>query len=298
MDSENENVLQDLIHIYRTSCPDDAKVLRNAVEDGKVVVMMNILFKNLKTTSEPTSEDLLHGMRFAYFLNYCMKYNNGIPLIEIFNDIIDIGKGIRVSNAVISQKNLIEDLLKKGVNLEIFKDYVDEKEIIEFVNGMQKKSTKALKLRLNSNAIQNKALSESSKQQEQHSIPEKEQTKSDKLKSELTKYSFFELPLVKQISTDNQAKLVELISSKKIPYAIAMFDFLGFLKYLEKEHYPIKYKLNTEISNWFNSDSRTIKGNISSLLKNTTEDKDRYTAYLHKETVGNDYQSLKKGVLP
>ena len=74
-----------------------------------------------------------------------------------------------------------------------------------------------------------------------------------------------------------------------------MFDFLKFLDHLEKEHFKTKKKLFSEVSKWYNSDKegRAVKGNISSLLKNTTENKDRYTAHQHKQIVQTDYQKLK-----
>jgi len=74
-----------------------------------------------------------------------------------------------------------------------------------------------------------------------------------------------------------------------------MFDFLQFIQHLEKKHFDAKYKLNKEVSKWFNSDveGRAVKGNISSLLRNTEENKDRYTAHKHKESVIKDYEQLK-----
>lgn len=121
------------------------------------------------------------------------------------------------------------------------------------------------------------------------------ETKTERLKAELGKYGFFELAAVKPLSEPKKQKLIELISSNNLPYCIAMFDYLGYIKHLEKEYFNLKYKLHKEVSRWFNSDKegRAVKGNISSLLKNTTENKGRYTAYKHKETVQKDYQKLK-----
>ena len=77
------------------------------------------------------------------------------------------------------------------------------------------------------------------------------------------------------------------ISGNGLPYAIAMFDYLQFIPFLEKQYFNTKYKLYIEVSKWFGSDKegRAVRGNISSLLKNTTENKNRYTAYQHKENV-------------
>ncbi len=125
--------------------------------------------------------------------------------------------------------------------------------------------------------------------------PQQNETKTDKLKAELGKYGFFELSKVKQLSEPNKQNLVELISTKGLPYSIAMFDFLGFLKHIENEHFKTKYKLNIGVAKWFNSDKdgRAVKGNISSLSEYSAENKDKYTAHTHKEKVNTDYQKLK-----
>ena len=130
----------------------------------------------------------------------------------------------------------------------------------------------------------------------EHNLPPQQaETESDKLKAELGKYGFFELTVVKQLSEPNKQKLIELISSNDLPYKIAMCNYLGFLNHLEKEYFQTKYKLHIEVAKWFNSDKkgRAVKGNISSLLTNTTENKSRYTAHTHNETVKEDYQKLK-----
>ena len=121
------------------------------------------------------------------------------------------------------------------------------------------------------------------------------ETKTDKLKNTLSKYRFLSLPKVKDLTPQQQEQLIVLLSSNKLPYQIAMIDYLGFIKYLEKEHFQAKYKLNKELSKWFDSDKdgRAVKANISCLLGNSTENKNRYTAHLHKETVQKDYEKLK-----
>ena len=125
--------------------------------------------------------------------------------------------------------------------------------------------------------------------------PQPIKTKADILKEQLSQYGFFELEKVKTLSEQSKVSIIEKIAENGLPYAIAMFDYLQFIPYLEKKHFDSKYKLNREVSKWFDSDKegRAVKGNISSLLKNTTENKDRYTAYKHKENVIKDYELLK-----
>lgn len=120
-------------------------------------------------------------------------------------------------------------------------------------------------------------------------------SKSDIFKEKLSAINFLELPTVKGLSEENQGKLMNLLSEETMPYCIAMFDYLGFLKYLEQELYPTKDKLNKELSKIFNSDKdgRAVKGNINSLNQKTNESKQRYTAHSHKETVKKDYEALK-----
>jgi hypothetical protein len=123
----------------------------------------------------------------------------------------------------------------------------------------------------------------------------KVKTKSEKLQSELDKYGFFELELVKQLSQINKERLMDFINSNKLPYRIALFDYLDFFLHLEKEHFKTKDQLYKGVSKWLEADvsGRTVKGNISSLLEYSGENKDRYTAHIHKETVKEDYQKLK-----
>ena len=130
----------------------------------------------------------------------------------------------------------------------------------------------------------------------EHKLPPRPiKTKADILKEQLSQYGFFELEKVKTLSEQSKVSIIEKIAESGLPYAIAMFDYLEFIPYLEKKHFDSKYKLNREVSKWFDSDKdgRAVKGNISSLLKNTTENKDRYTAYKHKENVIKDYELLK-----
>lgn len=125
--------------------------------------------------------------------------------------------------------------------------------------------------------------------------PQPLKSNSELLNEHLNQYGFFELEKVKGLSAQRKSLLVEKISEQGLPYAVAMFDYLQFFKFLAREHFPVKHNLNKEVSKWFekDKDGRAVKGNISSLLKSTTENKERYTAHLHKETVINYYENLK-----
>lgn len=123
--------------------------------------------------------------------------------------------------------------------------------------------------------------------------PQQAETKTDKLKIELGKYGFFELSKVKQLSEPNKQRLTELISTNDLPYSIAMFDYLGFLKYLKAEHFTTDYKLFKAVANWFEVAERAVKGNIYVLNEVSKENRTRYTADQQKQTVQKNYEALK-----
>lgn len=124
------------------------------------------------------------------------------------------------------------------------------------------------------------------------SPPQQSETKTDKLKEHLTKYGFFELLKIKQLSEQNKQDLIDLIIKNKMPYGIAMFDFLGFCEYLDREQ-GTKYKANNILSRLFNEkakDGTSAKHYRRSLIKFTTP---RYKAGEYKDIVQKDYNELK-----
>ena len=118
------------------------------------------------------------------------------------------------------------------------------------------------------------------------------ETKADKLNAQLSKYGFFELPKIKQLSEQNKQDLIDLIIKNKMPYGIAMFDFLGFCEYLDREQ-GTKYKADNILSRLFNEkakDGTSAKHYRRSLIKFTTP---RYKAGEYKDIVQKDYEELK-----
>jgi hypothetical protein len=115
-----------------------------------------------------------------------------------------------------------------------------------------------------------------------------------KINNALKSNGFFEIEKVKVLSEANQSKLIKLILDNKLPYRIAMLDFLDFFSYLEQEYSYTKTDMYTRVSDWLGADrtGRSVKGNILGLLKASNENKERYTAHLHKEKVKKDYQNL------
>lgn len=124
------------------------------------------------------------------------------------------------------------------------------------------------------------------------------QTKAGWLREQLAGYGFFDMPELVAISEEGITSLIEKMSRKQsLPYSIALFDQIGFIKHLREKFCKSEGMLHKIIAAWFSKDitGRSVKGNLSSLVLNSSERK-RYTAYQHKEIVLIDIQALKKGV--
>jgi hypothetical protein len=121
--------------------------------------------------------------------------------------------------------------------------------------------------------------------------PQPTETKTDRLKAELGKHGFFNLPKVSVLSEQNKQQLVELISKNKMPYGIAMFDFLGFIDHLDREN-GTAYKANFILSRLFKPEAKDDTS-AKHLRRSLVKPLQRYKAILHKETVQTDYEKLK-----
>lgn len=121
------------------------------------------------------------------------------------------------------------------------------------------------------------------------------ETKAERFGREVSQYGFLDLPKVACLTEKSQAKLIEKIAGQKVPYAVAMFDYIEFIKHLQDNYFKTKDQLYRMISKLLCSDidGRVVKGNIASLSGYSGENKKRYTAYQHTETVKNDYEALK-----
>lgn len=126
-------------------------------------------------------------------------------------------------------------------------------------------------------------------------IPSPVKSKVDDLRDHISPYGFFDLQKLASLSEEGKGNLIQMICDNDLPYAIAMFDYLGFIDHLKKHYIDTSTKLNEVISKWFNSDraGRAVKGNINVLSENSNEHKGRYTAWKHKEIVITDYKQLK-----
>jgi hypothetical protein len=133
--------------------------------------------------------------------------------------------------------------------------------------------------------------------QEQNSI---KPTKADILKERLTEYGFYDLHAISSINKVGKSSLIEKMSKQGLPYSVALLDHVGFIQHFLDYHCESRSNMHKTIATWFTKDKtgRSVKGNLSTLVSSSKEDKKRYTAYKHKETVKIDIDLLKKGVLP
>lgn len=104
---------------------------------------------------------------------------------------------------------------------------------------------------------------------------------------------FWNLFKTKSLSHDSQSKLIELLVLNETPYSIAMFEYVGFFRYLESEKRLTKTDIFKKLAAIFECSKDCIKGNYYALDEHSKYDKSRYTSHLHKEKVKTDYHSLK-----
>lgn len=106
-------------------------------------------------------------------------------------------------------------------------------------------------------------------------------------------FGFFELPKVKSLKDNEKRKLLKMMLSNRIPYYIAMIDFLGYFTHLRQEYGMSKTKIFRHLSVAFNNESEnSIKANYYALQKESTVDRNKYTSYKHTEDVKNYYDLL------
>jgi len=122
--------------------------------------------------------------------------------------------------------------------------------------------------------------------------PERLSMKIDRhvIEDQLRKLNFLDLKLVKDLEVEKIKELIKILIQNKLPYQIAMLDFLGFLKYLEESHFRTKLELHKALALIFKSHERAVRGNINNLV--SIKEK-RYTSHIHMEIVKRDYLLLK-----
>lgn len=245
----------------------------------------------LKTINRWNNENLNNYNNFVqdadeYFKTHVNKNLNHLEEFEITNyrPLLKNPDASTIKTKIINNHYNCIKRLPNMVDLKYFDDYIY---ILKRLNNKLQIIVEKYNKRLESVI----ALSKNENQINQTIAIQQTETKTDKLKAELGKYGFFKLPMVKQLSEPNKQSLIELISKNKMPYGIAMFDYLGFCEYLDREQ-GTKYKTDNILSKLFNEnakDGSSAKHYRRSLIKPTT----RYKADEYKEIVKIDYQKLK-----
>ena len=120
--------------------------------------------------------------------------------------------------------------------------------------------------------------------------PQPIRTKADIFKENLQQGGFYNLEKVQRLTQEGQNELVELIC-ENMAYGIAMFDYLDFCEFLDKEK-GTKEKANFYLSRLYNK--KVKDGTRSRHLRNSLiNNKPRHTSYLHIEKTIKDYEKLK-----
>ena len=120
------------------------------------------------------------------------------------------------------------------------------------------------------------------------------ETKTQILAERLQKYNFFNLTKTSVLSKTAQKELLSILSPNKTPYVMAMLDYLGFVQFMYKEHCKNYEELHKYLSDLLGATSRVIKGNRLVLNEKSNEDREKYTAHLHKKEVEKEYNRLKE----
>ena len=109
--------------------------------------------------------------------------------------------------------------------------------------------------------------------------------------SEIKRLGFYNLNKISSLNTDKQYKIIDLIFQNELPYCIALLDYLGFLSHLKilLKNKTLIYK---ELAKILLTDERSVKGNMNVLNSYSEENRERYTAHLHKEKVKEDYNNI------
>lgn len=123
-------------------------------------------------------------------------------------------------------------------------------------------------------------------------IQEQVKNKYEVFVSEVQKYGFSDLDMVKCLSKSQQSMLIDKITGNKANYSVPMLVHIGFYKKLRKE-YNLSDKNVFEIwSKALQKSDRTIKGQFNALKPTSKEDKSRYNSEIYIDKVASDYKDI------
>lgn len=110
--------------------------------------------------------------------------------------------------------------------------------------------------------------------------------------NEVKPYIFEDLPKFAQLSKENQKRLITLIVSNELPFAVAMLQFLEYPKRLKEVYSLNKEKQYSHIAKALGFSKRSVKGNFLVLSPNSDEDRSRYTSFQNEKKVEEEYNLL------
>lgn len=116
-------------------------------------------------------------------------------------------------------------------------------------------------------------------------------TRIETYKNGLGTFGFFELEKVKLLSDEKKQELLNTLLNSKVPYKIAMLDYLEFINYLLRYHFTRKEDMYDTLTEILGGERTAVKKSWLSLNPKSKEK--RYKAYVHKEEVQKRYNQLK-----
>ncbi len=110
--------------------------------------------------------------------------------------------------------------------------------------------------------------------------------------SEVQKYGFSDLDMVKCLSKSQQSMLIDKIIGNKANYSVPMLVHIGFYKKLRKEYNLSDNNVFEIWSKALQKSDRTIKGQFNALKPTSKEDKSRYNSEIYIDKVASDYKDI------
>lgn len=111
-------------------------------------------------------------------------------------------------------------------------------------------------------------------------------------------YGFLELKSITDLPTGQIGPFITYMTSKDVPYVVAMLDFLGYPKHLRANFNMTKENIFKHLKVALNGKSvRMIKGNLNILRPDSKEDASRYTSPQYINEVREDYDKFRSATI-
>jgi hypothetical protein len=261
-DEEKFNIIASGLDSYWQEVCNAKQLSLNVLKNEKLQNELNNEILNYNELDQ--FEQVLHNLRLIKNMRILKEYAREYLTFDILNNqsIEELEKSIAEANIIVS----LHEFKNGNSNLPLYKSFIKVHEQVLNFKKLTNKPTLINDCTIN----RNKNLFDS-----------------------LFVLEFWNLPKTKNLSNDGQSKLIDLLVLNGIPYKVAMFDYIGFFKFLENEKSLTKSKIHKTISSILDCTADNIKCNMLALLDYSTIDKDRYTSHKHKEKVKIDYHLLK-----